>query len=102
MNPLFKNKNVVVVRVSKDSIASHDKFAEKFKLPFMLLSDPKNEAIKKYGAWGKKMMYGKPVMGTIRSTVVVGPEGDVIEHWQRVKNAEEHPEEVLEFIRSQE
>lgn len=102
MNPLFKKKNVVVVGVSKDSIASHDKFAEKFKLPFMLLSDPKNEAIKKYGAWGKKMMYGKPVMGTIRSTVVVGPEGGVIEHWQRVKNAEEHPEEVLEFIRSQE
>lgn len=102
MNPLFKNKNVVVVGVSKDSIASHDKFAEKFKLPFVLLSDPKNEAIKKYGAWGKKMMYGRPVMGTIRPTVVVGPEGDVIEHWPAVKRAADHPAEVLAFLQGYE
>jgi peroxiredoxin Q/BCP len=65
-----------------------------------LLSDPKSEVMKKYGAFGKKMMYGKEVQGTIRSTVVVGPEGDVIKHWPAVKNAEAHPKEVLDFLKS--
>jgi len=85
--------------VSKDSIASHDKFAEKFKLPFVLLSDPKTEVMKKYGAFGKKMMYGKQVEGTIRSTVIVGPKGDVIKHWPTVKKADVHPEEVWAFLK---
>ena len=65
-----------------------------------MLSDPKSEVMKKYGAFGKKMMYGKEVQGTIRSTVVVGPEGDVIKHWPAVKNAEAHPKEVLDFLKS--
>jgi len=98
LNPALKKKNVVVFGVSKDSIASHDKFAEKYKLPFVLLSDPNAEVMKKYGAFGKKMMYGKEVQGTIRSTVVIGPKGDVIKHWPAVKKAEEHPEEVLAFL----
>lgn len=51
-----------------------------------------------YGAWGKKIMYGKTVEGTIRSTVVIGADGKVRKHWQTVKNAEEHPQEVLEFL----
>ncbi|HEX9663943.1 MAG TPA: peroxiredoxin [Candidatus Binatia bacterium] len=99
LNPALKKKNVVVFGVSKDSIASHDKFAEKYKLPFVLLSDPNAEVMKKYGAFGKKMMYGKEVQGTIRSTVVIGPKGDVIKHWPTVKKAEEHPAEVLEFLK---
>jgi peroxiredoxin Q/BCP len=99
LTPTLKKSGTVVLGVSKDSIASHDKFAEKFKLPFVLLSDPQAEAMKKYGAWGKKMMYGKPVVGTIRSTVVIGPKGDVIKHWPTVKKAEEHPEEVLAFLK---
>jgi len=86
--------------VSKDSISSHNKFADKFKLPYVLLSDPKSEVMKKYGAFGKKMMYGKEVQGTIRSTVVIGPKGDVIKHWPTVRKAEEHPQEVLEFLKS--
>jgi peroxiredoxin Q/BCP len=98
LNPALKKKNVVVFGVSKDSIASHDKFAEKYKLPFVLLSDPNAEVMKKYGAFGKKMMYGKGVLGTIRSTVIIGPKGDVIKHWPAVKKAEEHPEEVLAFL----
>ena len=98
LNPALKKKNVVVFGVSKDSIASHDKFAEKYKLPFVLLSDPNAEVMKKYGAFGKKMMYGKEVQGTIRSTVIIGPKGDVIKHWPAVKKAEEHPEEVLAFL----
>lgn len=56
--------------------------------------------MKKYQAFGKKMMYGKEVQGTIRSTVVVGPKGDVIKHWPTVKNAEAHSEEVLDFLKS--
>jgi len=86
--------------VSKDSIPSHDKFAEKYDLPFVLLSDPNAEVMKKYAAFGKKMMYGKEVQGTIRSTVAIGPKGDVIKQWNPVKKAEEHPKEVLEFLKN--
>jgi peroxiredoxin Q/BCP len=100
LNPSFKKKNVVVLGVSKDSITSHDKFAEKYQLPFALLSDPNAEVMKKYGAFGKKMMYGKEVQGTIRSTVIIGPKGEVVKHWPVVKKADEHPQEVLEFLNS--
>jgi peroxiredoxin Q/BCP len=98
-SPALKKKNVVVLGVSKDSIASHDKFADKYKLPFVLLSDPDAAVMKKYGAFGKKVMYGKEVQGTIRSTVVIGPKGDVIKHWPTVKKAEDHPTAVVEFLR---
>jgi len=91
----------VVLGVSKDSIDSHNKFAAEFNLPYVLLSDPSSEVMKKYGAFGKKMMYGKEVQATIRSTVVIGPKGDVIKHWPTVKKAEEHPEEVLAFLKQQ-
>ena len=84
--------------ISKDSIDSHNKFAKKFDLPFVLLSDPKAEVMKKYQAFGKKMMYGKIVEGTIRSTLIIGPKGDVIKHWTAVKKADQHPQEVLAFL----
>jgi peroxiredoxin Q/BCP len=100
-NAVFKKSGVVVLGVSKDGVESHNKFAGKYKLPFTLLSDPKTEVMKKYGAFGKKMMYGKPVQGTIRSTVVIGPKGDVVKHWATVKRAENHPEEVLGFLKGQ-
>ena len=90
----------MVLGVSKDSIPTHDKFAEKYELPYVLLSDPDAEVMKKYGAFGKKMMYGKEVQGTIRSTVVIGPKGDVIKHWPAVKKAVQHPVEVWEFLKS--
>lgn len=96
-----KKTGALVLGVSKDSIESHKKFAEKYKLPFTLLSDPKAEILKKYGAFSRKMMYGKQVEGTIRSTVVIGPNGDVIKHWPAVKKAEEHPKEVLAFLKQQ-
>ena len=96
----LKKSNAVVLGVSKDSIKSHNKFASKYKLPFTLLSDPKTEVMKKYGAFGKKLMYGKPVEGTIRSTVVIGPQGDVVKHWSTVKKAEANPEEVLSFLKT--
>lgn len=100
LTPSLKKSGAVVLGVSKDSIPSHSKFVESFKLPFVLLSDPKTEVMKKYGAWGRKMMYGKEVEGTIRSTVVIGPKGEVIKHWPAVKKAETHPEEVLQFLKS--
>ena len=99
LNSQFKKANTVVVGVSKESIDSHNKFADKFKLPYVLLSDPQSEVMKKYGAFGKKMMYGKEVQGTIRSTIVVGPKGDIIKHWPSVKNAKAHPNEVLQFLK---
>jgi thioredoxin-dependent peroxiredoxin len=99
MGAALKKTGAVVLGVSKDSIESHNKFAKKYKLPFVLLSDPKTEVMKKYGAFGKKMMYGKPVQETIRSTVVIGPKGDVIKHWPTIKKAEAHPDEVLAFLK---
>ena len=98
MNPSLKKKNVVVLGISKDSIDSHNKFSEKHQLPYVLLSDPKTEVMRKYNAFGKKMMYGKEVQGTIRSTVVIDPNGAVIKHWPSVKKAEEHPADVLAFL----
>ena len=91
----------VVLGISRDSIAVHKKFAEKFDLPFVLLADPKAEVMKKYQAFGKKMMYGKTVEGTIRSTLVVSPKGKVIKHWPTVKKADQHPREVLAFLQEQ-
>ena len=99
-NSRLKRSGVMVLGVSKDSIDSHNRFAGKYRLPFILLSDPKAEVMKKYSAFGKKMMYGKEVQGTIRSTVVVGPKGDVIKHWPLVKKAEAHPDEVLAFLKA--
>ena len=97
----LKKSGAVVLGVSKDSVDSHNKFAGKYKLPFTLLSDPKAEVMKKYGAFGKKLMYGKTVEGTIRSTVVIGPKGEVIKHWSTVKKAEAHPEEVVNFLKTE-
>jgi peroxiredoxin Q/BCP len=99
-NATLKKAGVVVLGVSKDSVESHKKFAVKYKLSFPLLSDPRAEVMKKYGAFGKKMMYGKEVQGTIRSTVVIGPNGDVLKHWT-VKKAEAHPNEVLQFLKDE-
>ena len=96
----LKKSGAVVLGVSKDSVDSHNKFAGKYKLPFTLLSDPKAEVMKKYGAFGKKLMYGKTVEGTIRSTIVIGPKGEVIKHWPTIKKAEAHPEEVLSFLKT--
>ncbi len=88
----------VVVGVSPDSGATHQKFASKYKLPFPLLSDPDKKVMEKYGAFGEKMMYGKKVTGVIRSTVWIGPDGKVKKHWARIAKAEAHPEQVLDAL----
>lgn len=92
--------NAVVLGVSADSAASHQKFAAKYKLPFPLLSDPDRKVMEKYGAYGEKMMYGKKVTGVIRSTVWIGPDGKVKKHWARVAKADAHPGQVLEALRA--
>jgi thioredoxin-dependent peroxiredoxin len=71
----LKKSNAVVLGVSKDSIESHKKFAGQYKLPFTLLSDPQLEVMKKYGAFGKKLMYGKPVQGPSVPPSLSGPRG---------------------------
>ncbi|MDO9068526.1 MAG: peroxiredoxin [Deltaproteobacteria bacterium] len=93
------DKGVVILGVSKDSIAAHNKFVTNYRLPFVLLSDPETEMMKAYGAFGEKVMYGKKAVGTIRSTVIVGPDGIVNKQWAKVAKAEQHPEQVLEYLR---
>ena len=91
----FAKLGVTVLGVSADGAASHQKFIGKYKLPFPLLSDPERKVMKKYGAFGEKMMYGKKTVGVIRSTVLIGKDGKVLRHWARVANAEKHPEQAL-------
>jgi thioredoxin-dependent peroxiredoxin len=93
----IRDKNAVVLGVSPDGAASHQKFIEKFTLPFVLLSDPDKRMMANYGAWGEKNMYGIKRMGVIRSTVLVDEEGIVIKHFPRVQ-ARGHVEKVLEFL----
>jgi len=95
----LQKMGTVVLGVSADSPDSHRKFAEKYKLPFTLLSDPDRKVMQQYGAYGEKMLYGKKTVGVIRSTVLIGPDGKVKKHWARVANAEQHPAKVLEVIR---
>jgi peroxiredoxin Q/BCP len=90
---------VAVLGVSPDSGASHQKFRDKYRLPFPLLSDPDRKVMTRYGAYGEKMMYGKKTTGVIRSTVWIGPDGKVRRHWARVAKAEAHPEQVLQALR---
>jgi len=92
-------EGATVLGVSPDDAASHRKFTGKYKLPFTLLSDPDKRVMTRYGAWGEKMMYGRKVTGTIRSTVWVGPDGKVRKHWKRVPKAADHPAKVLEAMR---
>lgn len=101
LTPKLKKLNAVVLGVSKDSLKSHDQFIADFKLPFVLLSDPDTKMMQAYGAFGEKMQYGKTVMGTIRSTVIIGPDGNVSKHWKKVPEAATHPAKVLEFLEAQ-
>ncbi len=97
--PELKKLGAVVLGVSPDGAAAHQKFAAKYGLPFPLLSDPDKSVMQKYGAWGEKMMYGKKVTGVIRSTVWIGADGKVRKHWKRVAKAEGHPAEVIAALR---
>jgi len=94
----FKKLNCEIVGISKDSIESHKKFINKFKIPFQLLSDEKIIVLKKYAAWGEKSMYGKKFMGIKRTTVLINPKGKIIKIWNNVK-VKDHAKEVLNFLK---
>jgi peroxiredoxin Q/BCP len=93
------DKGVVILGVSKDSLAAHGKFITNYSLPFVLLTDPDCTMMKDYEAFGEKVMCGKTSLGTIRSTVVIGPDGVVKKQWAKVAKAEQHPDQVVEFLR---
>ena len=93
----FKENNVVVIGISKDSVASHQKFAEKYDLPFILLSDPDKVAIESYGVWQEKKMCGKVSMGVVRTTFIIDEEGNVEKVMEKVK-PDTNAAEILEYL----
>src|ERR1700758_1609161 len=90
----FKKKDAVVLGVSTDPVKSHDKFVEKFKLPFTLVADEDKKIVEAYGVWGEKRFMGRKYMGTHRVTFLIGPDGKIRKIWPLVK-PEEHAAEVL-------
>lgn len=94
----FKKAGAEVFGVSRDSIKSHHKFAEKFEFPFELLSDPEDKLMRPLKVIGEKSMYGKKFEGIIRSTFVIGPDGKVKKVWRNVKVAG-HADEVLGVVK---
>lgn len=94
----FEKLNAVVIGVSKDSAASHQRFAEKYDLPFVLLADPELTAIKAYGVWKEKTLYGKTGMGVSRSTYIIGENGMIEQALEKVK-PDTNAAEVLAYLR---
>ena len=93
----FKAKDVVVIGVSRDSVASHQKFAQKHELPFILLSDPELQAIQAYGVWQEKKLYGKVSMGVVRSTYIVDEQGNIEKVMPKVK-PDTNAAEILAYL----
>ncbi|HEX4634214.1 MAG TPA: thioredoxin-dependent thiol peroxidase [Gemmatimonadales bacterium] len=95
--PRFKGTKAVILGISPDSVKSHQKFKEKFGLPFTLLADPDHEIAEKYGVWQKKSMYGRTYMGIARTTFVIDKDGKVAKVFEKVK-PKGHAEAVEEAI----
>ena len=93
----FTQRDVVVIGVSKDSVASHLKFAQKYELPFVLLSDPDLQAIQAYGVWQEKKLYGKVSMGVVRTTYVIDPQGVIEQVMPKVK-PDTNAAEILAYL----
>ena len=93
----FQEKNTVVIGVSRDSAASHLKFAQKYDLPFVLLSDPELQAIQAYGVWQEKKLYGKVSMGVVRSTYLIDEAGIIERVLPKVK-PDTNAEELLDYL----
>jgi thioredoxin-dependent peroxiredoxin len=94
---VFKKKSAVVLGVSTDSPKSHDDFAEKHQLPFILVADEDKKIVQAYGAWGEKSFLGRKYQGTYRVTFLIGPDGKIRKIWPAVKSAE-HAREVLALL----
>ena len=97
--PRFKKLNCEIFGISKDTIKSHYKFREKFKIKFDLLSDEEIKVLKKYKVWGKKKFMGREFMGIIRTTILIDKKGKIIKVWDNVK-VKDHAKEVLETLKS--
>ena len=95
----FEKLGVTVIGISKDSTASHQKFAERHSLPFIMLSDPERQAIEAFGVWQEKKNYGKVSMGVVRSTFIINAEGIIEKVMPKVK-PDTNAAEVLEYIKS--
>ena len=93
----FRTADVVVIGVSKDSVASHQKFAQKYELPFILLADPELEAIQSYGVWQEKKTCGKVSMGVVRSTFIIDENGIIEKVMPKVK-PDTNAEEILSYL----
>src|SRR3989344_2912438 len=94
---VFTNKGVVVFGVSADSVQSHQQFADKYGLPFTLLSDGSKKVVKLYGVWAKKKFMGREFMGVLRTSFLINPEGKIVKIYENVK-PDEHAKEVLSDI----
>ena len=93
----FREKNTVVIGISKDSAASHQKFAQKYDLPFILLSDPELQAIQAYGVWQEKKLYGKVSMGVVRTTFIIDEQGCIERVMPKVK-PDTNAAEILAYL----
>ena len=93
----FKARDVVVIGISKDSVASHQKFAQKYNLPFILLSDPELQAIEAYGVWQEKKLYGKVSMGVVRTTFIIDELGNIEKILPKVK-PDTNAAEILAYL----
>jgi peroxiredoxin Q/BCP len=93
----FMERNVTVIGISKDSTASHAKFAQKFNLPFILLSDPELQAIQSYGVWQEKKLYGKVSMGVVRTTFIIDEQGNLEKIMPKVK-PDTNAAEIMNYL----
>ena len=94
----FKKLNVSVIGISKDSVTSHEKFASKYNLPFILLSDPERKAIESYGVWQEKKLYGKASMGVVRTTFIIDENGIIEKVMEKVK-PDTNAQEILSYLK---
>ena len=97
LNPHFIAANAQIIGISKDSVASHKRFEQKYQLPFILLSDTELEVIKSYDVWKEKNMYGKKVMGVVRSTYLINEDGVIEKTFEKVKAAD-NPKQMLDEL----
>ena len=95
--PQFQNQDVVVIGISKDSVASHLKFAQKYELPFLLLSDAELQAIQAYDVWQEKKLYGKVSMGVVRTTYLINEQGNIEKAMPKVK-PDTNAAEILSYL----
>lgn len=96
--PQFSKADAVILGISPDSVKSHKKFSEKYKLPFDLLADEEKKVIEKYGVWKEKSMYGRKYMGVVRTTFIIDKKGKLKKIFDKVK-VEGHENEVLEALK---